>query len=124
MITMEGIYSILKPFGGDNTLVFAISATRSDRNCDRRGSNRRMKHRGRIWVILKYRSNMSGTRGRRRHIIDRLLQMKVRLVGLIRGMNLVFTLNKPAFILPFIGSETFIMKYSTRHRFKWYLVSE
>ena len=56
--------------------------------------------------------------------MESLLQTKVRLVGLIRGMNVVLTLNEPYFILPFLGSEPFIMKYRNMPRFQRYFMTK
>ena len=56
--------------------------------------------------------------------MERLLQMKGRLVGLIRGMTVVLMLNEPMFLLQFSGSDTFIMKYSNMYRLQWHLMSK
>ena len=37
---------------------------------------------------------------------------------------MVIALNEPTFILPFSGSDKFIMKYRTMTRFQWVLMSE
>ena len=111
--TIGGIYFILKPFGGGNTLGFSSTDMRGEQNCGWIGRNRRRGHRCGIWGILKYRSIRSGNRDWSSYSLERLLQTKGRLGGLIRGINVVLTLNKPTFFLPFSGSEPFIVKCRT-----------
>ena len=121
---MGGIYFILKPFGGESTLGFSSTATRGDRKCDWTGRNTRRRHRWRIWGILNDRIIRIGDRDLMRRRLERILQTKGILGGLIGGMNVVLTLNEPVFILPFSSSDSFIMKYSTITRFQRYLMSE
>ena len=56
--------------------------------------------------------------------MERLLQKKRRLGGFIRGMNSVLTLNEPAFLLQFRGSEPLITNYGTITMVQWDLLSE
>ena len=118
MSTMGGIYFILKPFEGASTIGFVSTTTMVDQDCGKRGSISRRKSRWKIWRIMKDRSSRSVTRDLRRRRLERLLQTKVSLVGLIRSMNVILTLNEFAFLLPFSGSKTFIAKYRTMPRLK------
>ena len=56
--------------------------------------------------------------------MERLFKTQGRMGGLIRGMHLVLTLNEPAFLLPFSGSETLSTKYRAMPRFQRELMSE
>ena len=62
LIAMEGIYFILKPFGGDITLVFASTAMRGDHNCDQIRRKKRRRHSWKNWEVLKDRIGRSGIR--------------------------------------------------------------
>ena len=120
---MGGIYYILKYFGGDITIDFVSTTTRGYMNCDSIGRNRR-RHRGGSWGILKDRISRSVTRNWRSCRPKRHIQTKEILGWLIRGMNVVLTLNGPSFLLPFGGSETFIMNYRNMPMFQRDLMFE